>query len=361
MKQIVLVDGKNAIYRHGMVNPHLSRSDGFPTGALHGCLNSMISMARRLPKASFVWVWDGDGETWRHKYVRENVLVQASFMANLEHKARPVKHKKKYGYKANRIHEDSKESESKFPEDPKLRASMQIPLLRMILERSGFRAHQVPNLEGDDLIAILTRYLLKHTDAEVIIHSGDKDFYQLLKYARVSILKNIKDGKLDFMDRKKVKKKFHVSVRDWIKYRAWTGDSVDNILHLKNVGPSVASKLLKAGLDPSLPFKDIATLLGLGKLPEWEKLKRFFEPNGIERTWPFVEQNYNLCKLVSRASDERLPEKISEKVEQLLSHVHFRRDMDKVNAETYRRISFILNSYELKHVLSQRDLLWKIK
>jgi 5'-3' exonuclease len=359
MKQIILVDGKNAIYRHGMVNPHLARSDGFPTGALHGALNSMLAIAKRLPKASFVWVWDGEGETWRHKYVRENVLVQANFMANLEHKARPVKHKKKYGYKANRIKDDNEESESKFPEDPKVRATLQIPLLRMILERSGFQAYQVPSLEGDDLIAILTRYLLRHTDAEVIIHSGDKDFYQLLKHKRVSILKNIKEGKLDFMDRKKVKKKFHVSVRDWIKYRAWTGDPMDNILHLKNVGPSVAIKLLKAGLDPSLKFADLP--FNRVKSENWDKFNRFFEPNGLERTWSFVEQNYQLCKLVSRANDKRLSEKIQEKIEDLLSHVHFRRDMHKVNAETYRRISYILSSYELKHVLSQRALLWKIK
>jgi 5'-3' exonuclease len=357
MRQVILIDGKNAIYRHGMVNPHLARGDGFPTGALHGCLNSMLAIAKRLPKASFVWVWDGDGETWRHKYVRENVLVQASFTANLEHKARPVKHKKKYGYKANREHK-KEEHESKFPEDPKARASLQIPQLRMILERSGFRSYQIDSLEGDDLIAILTRYLLKH-GAEVIIHSGDKDFYQLLKHKHVRILKNIEGGTLHFMDRKKVKKKFQVSVRDWIKYRAWTGDPTDNIPHLKNVGPSVAQKLLAAGLDPSKKFSDLP--FHRVKSENWDKFNRFFEPNGLERTWAFVEQNYMLCKLVSRAHDERLPEKIQDKVEELLSHVHFRRDMDKVNAETYRRISFVLSQYQLKYILTQRDLLWKIK
>jgi 5'-3' exonuclease len=358
MRQIILIDGKNAIYRHGLANPHLSRSDGFPTGALHGCLNSMLAIAKRMPKASFVWVWDGDGETWRHKYVRENVLVQASFMANLEHKARPRKHEKKYGYKANRS-KPEKESEHKYPDDPKSRATIQIPRLRMILERSGFRSYQIDSLEGDDLIAILTRYLLKHTDAEVIIHSGDKDFYQLLKYSRVKILKNIKDGKLQFMDRKKVKKKFGVSVRNWIKYRAWTGDPTDNILHLKNVGPSVTQKLLKAGLDPSLKFEELPSDIVDGEVVS--NFARFFEPIGIERTWPFVEQNYKLCKLVSRVSDDRLPEKIQEKVEQLLKHIHFRRDQSKVNAETYRRISFVLMQYELRRVLSQRHLLWKLK
>src|SRR5580704_9593803 len=115
--KIVLIDAKNACYRHGAVNMNLSRSDGFPTGAIYGCLNSMLAIARRLPNAAFVWVWDGDGETWRHKMIRENVLVQQSFLANVEHKAKPIKHERKYGYKANRIPKEEEKSESKYPQE----------------------------------------------------------------------------------------------------------------------------------------------------------------------------------------------------------------------------------------------------
>jgi 5'-3' exonuclease len=372
MKTVVLIDGKNMAYRHGMVNLHLSRSDGFPTGAIYGCLNSMLNIAKRIPDTAFVWVWDGDGETWRHKLIRENVLVQANFLANVEHNAKPVKHARKYGYKANRVasaieaseaieelarkkrHHKKHKSEVEYPTEPKPRVNIQIPVLRLILEGSGFRNFQISNLEGDDLIAILTRYLLRHTKYDVIIHSGDKDFYQLLKHSRVKILKNIQEGKLHFMDRKKVKKEYKVSVRDWVKYRAWTGDRTDNIKHLRNVGGSVAIKMLAAGLDPSLKYNDLM-------LPSnWEKLKRFFEPNGIERTWPFVEQNYVLCKFVSRAKDKRLPEKIREKVNGLLSDIEFTRDSKKINVESYRRVSHLLMNYEMRSILVQRALLWSL-
>jgi 5'-3' exonuclease len=349
VKRIILIDGKNAAYRHGLVNTNLARSDGFPTGAIYGSLNSMLAIAKRLPDAAFVWVWDGDGETWRHKLTRENVLVQASFLTNLEHKAKPVKHPKKYGYKANRIKKEE-ESESKYPQEGKARVNIQIPVLRMILERSGFRNFQISNLEGDDLIAILTRYILKHTKHEVIIHSGDKDFYQLLKYSRVKILKNIQEGKLNFMDRKKVKREFKVSVRDWAKYRAWTGDPTDNIKHLRNVGGSVAVKMLAAGLDPS---KKLTTHGG-------PQFMRFFEPNGIVQTWPFVQQNYVLCKLVTKPDDKRLPEKIREKVAGLLSDIEFTRDSSKITVDSYRRVSFLLMQYELRSILVQRPLLWSL-
>lgn len=310
----------------------------------------MIAIAKRLSDTAFVWVWDGDGETWRHKLTRENVLVQASFLANIEHKAKPVKHPKKYGYKANRVKKEE-ESESKYPQEGKARVNLQIPVLRLILEGSGFRNFQIPNLEGDDLIAILTRYILKHTKYEVIIHSGDKDFYQLLKYNRVKILKRIEEGKLLYMDRKKVNKEFQVSVRDWTKYRAWTGDPTDNIKHLRNVGGSVACKMLAAGLDPSKKFSEIE--------PN-PKFNRFFEPNGIEQTWPFVQQNYVLCKLVSRPDDSRLPEKIREKVAGLLSDIKFTRDSKKITVDSYRRVSHLLMSYELRSILMQRAALWSL-
>jgi|ERR1700722_6415531 len=356
MKKVIIIDGKNAVYRHGMVNLHLSRSDGFPTGAIYGCLNSMIAIARYIPDASFVWVWDGDGETWRQKMTRENVLVKASFMANVEHNAKPRKHERKYGYKANRVRpkEEEKDDAPKYPQDGKPRVDIQIPVLRLILEGSGFRNFQIPNLEGDDLIAILTRYLLKH-HYEVIIHSGDKDFFQLLKHSHVKVLLRSKDGKPLYIDPKGVKKEYGVSVRNWVKYRAWTGDPSDNIPHLRNVGGSAAIKLLNAGLDPSLPFSKI------NENPLPKQLKRFFEPDGIERTWPFVEQNYKLCKLVSRASDERLPEKIREKVQSLLYDIEFRRDNKRITVESYRRVSYLLMSYQLNSILSQRGLFWGIK
>src|ERR1700690_271881 len=166
MKRVCLIDAKNQLYRMNAVNGNLSRSDGFPTGALHGVLASTIAIASRMPDTSFVWVWDGEGETWRHKSVRENYLIKAAYDANME-KAKPRKTPRKYGYKANRDKKDN----PKFPTEDRARAHMQIPILRLMLEGSGFRNYEIPGLEGDDLLAILTRYLLENTKYDVIIHS----------------------------------------------------------------------------------------------------------------------------------------------------------------------------------------------
>lgn len=350
MKSIVLIDARNLLYRNNAVMGNLTRDDGFPTGALYGCLSSMISLAKKLPNASFVWVWDGEGETWRHRFTRENPLVHSSFLANVEHNAKP-RRPRKYGYKANRVRVQET-VESKYPVDGKARADIQIPVLRLILEGSGFRNYQIDGLEGDDLIAILARYLLKHTDYEVIIHSGDRDFYQLLKDCRVKILTRMQGGKPHFVTPEDVKREYKVSVKNWVKFRAWTGDSSDNIPHLRNVGSSIARKMLEAGLDPSLKYED---------LPEdKEKFAPYFQPNGVEATWPFVESNYKLCKLVSRWNDERMSEKMQLEVKRLLKHVRFTRDKSKMTSEAYRRVSFALMQYQLSSILSRRDVLWRI-
>src|ERR1019366_6496665 len=69
MNEIILIDGKNSLFRHAAVFNNLSTEDGFPTGALFGCLNSMLGLHTRIPDAAIVWVWDGRGETWRHKFM----------------------------------------------------------------------------------------------------------------------------------------------------------------------------------------------------------------------------------------------------------------------------------------------------
>jgi 5'-3' exonuclease len=356
MKRVCIIDAKNQLYRMAAVNGHLSRKDGFPTGALFGCLNSTLAIASRMPDTSFVWVWDGAGETWRHKYSRENVLVKASFLANVEN-TKPRKHPRKYGYKANRVRVEEKHT-SKYPQEGKARADIQIPIIRLVLEGSGFRHFQIDNLEGDDLIAMLTHHLLKNTKAEVVIHSGDKDFYQLLKHDRVKIVTRIEKGKLLWVTRKDVKKKFGVSVRDWAKYRAWSGDKTDNILHLRGVSEKVACKMLEAGFDPSKPLKEIDRSISVMK--NMPKFERYFKPDGIERMWPFIQSNYTLSKLVTRRNDPRLPAKIQFEVGKLLEHVHFTRDKHKVTPETYRRVSYLLMQYQLNSILLKRDLLWRI-
>lgn len=380
--QIILVDGKNALYRHHFVNKFMTREDGHPTGALHGCLNSMYAMSSRLPEASFVWVWDGEGDTWRHRmmagaadytsfdfpddeedvtedFVTNMVASSMSFLglnATVEANTKARK-QRRVGYKANRMIAMKKNEKDKYPTDEKSRALLQIPVLRLILRGMGIRQYEVQGLEGDDLVAMLVKRIFtldKHAD--IIVHSGDKDYYQLLPDIR--IMTRIEDGKLKWVGAEDVLEKFAVSVTDWVKYRALTGDSSDNIPHLWKVGPKTALRMLDAGMDASEPdYRKLDPHL-------FVKFARLFHPHGPEKLWGAVHGNYKLCKLVDDIESPLLSEDVQDRLRIMFSQFKslrkFRSKVSERNAENYRKVNFLLAQYQLNTIQGELDELWNL-
>lgn len=394
---IVINDGKNLIYRHHYSHRFLSNEDGHPTGAIYGCLEMMLGIAKALPDAGFVWAWDGQGETWRHRMMEEmpqinadkfpdvdtkeedeeesdtgmsmsflNKGIQSStrFLTNSswgtsENSVKKSGRKSPKGYKANRKKPKTKKKDSKYPTDEKMRALIQIPVFKLILEGSGFRNLEIQNLEADDLIGILVRRAIKYDeDCEIIINSGDKDFYQLLAYPQVKILRNRQQGKLIYVTAKDVERQYGVKPKDWTKYRAWTGDTSDNIPHIFKVGKVRAKAMLKAGLDPS--ESDCRKVEKEAR----EKYAKYFAPHGIDRMWPSVHGNYQLCKIITDIRDEHLPRGVQEKLASALEkmrsiHRYYRREACK-NPDNFRRVSFLLRQYELASIIARRDAFWNI-
>src|SRR5271157_2557560 len=186
--QIVLVDGKNQLYRmhYAPSLTHLSTEDGFPTGAIYGCLSySLLSVSKRLPDASFVWCWDGQGDTWRHRMMNDlpqidsthfpeeddideqeivagaNEPMYRDFTSNMVRGSlsymgaydQPQKKRKRkhVGYKAQRAKPIPSKQKSKYPTDEKMRAIIQVPVLKLILEGVGIRQVEIQGLECDDV------------------------------------------------------------------------------------------------------------------------------------------------------------------------------------------------------------------
>lgn len=397
MTQIVLIDGKNQLFRMHYspgLNP-MKNAEGHPTGALFGCLNySMLSIAARLPEASFVWVWDGGGETWRHKMMMNTPQINAEafpdsdeeeeddislghdFVASFdnmvessidflglntkkEHK-KERKHSKKVGYKGQRNYKVSaRKNKDRFPVDERQRALIQIPVLKLILEGSGFRNFQVQGLEGDDLVTMLAkRIIYLDKEAEVIILSQDRDYYQLLAWPQIKICTGIQAGKLGWVKYDDIKPRFGISPRNWVRYRALTGDTSDNIPHLWKVGGKTAVKMLNAGLDPSeSDYK---------KIPEdvRDTFARYFQPHGISKMWPSMYGNYQLCKLVSDPESELLSNEVRKRLAPIFDRLdkikRFKRRESCLTSEGYRKVSFLLMQYDLQSILEKREALWKI-
>jgi len=376
--QVVLIDGRNQIFRQAHVHNFLTTSSGKPTGAIYGCLTSMLSIHTKLPDAAIVWVWDGRGETWRHKFMSTlpqldtlpepeeselsaytDIMVQQSLdYFGMNEAKKKIKAK---GYKANRHHpedEKKKGKKPKYPETPRERALLQIPVLKMILEGMGIRNFEVPALECDDMIAMLAkRFIELDEDCKVYINSGDRDFYQLLAWPQVRIITKMKEGKLTKIKADDVLNEYGVSVEDWTKYRALTGDSSDNLPHLKKIGPVRAKQMLEAGIDPS---QSVCEHISDDARQDFGK----YFPGGIEHVWPALHGNYKLCKLVCDPDDKLLSRDVREKLfpifESLVKNSRFYRHAKGKSPDAFRRVSFSLTRYELASILARRTELWQI-
>lgn len=369
MDAVILVDGRNFVFRHHYPNKGLSTQDGKPTSVLHGCLSGLLSLANRLPDIPIVFVWDGGGNTWRHRLLQpslgENTIekqtkakgvavgqVSGVFLPSLGHialpkpKPEPVKVE---GYKATR----DMNATAQMLDDKKI-AVKQIPELMSLLELLGIRSFKITNLEGDDLIGILTTALLQRKIFEkVIIHSTDKDFYQLIS-KEVSVLKGIDKGQLVWARREEIPLQYGINVEEWVKYRALVGDKSDNIPNfLTGVGPVTAVKWMRMGLDPSvkrfedLPYlvkQQLKTVKLKGKLIDWES------------QWERLRRNYICSQILVDGKFNVLPSDVKAGVEGLTASLSRKAFMRKqFSADAYRELSERLAYWELAELLGKRD------
>lgn len=103
---------------------------------------------------------------------------------------------------------------------------------------------QIPKLEADDIIALVTKY---NPQWNITLISSDKDFYQLHKYKHFKQFDGIKDKFVEVIDPQAA-----------LLLKIITGDGSDDIPHLmKGIGPKKAAKILEDGLDEWLDKNDL--------------------------------------------------------------------------------------------------------
>lgn len=367
MSQICLIDAKNFLYRNHYTHRDLRGPDGEPTSVLYGCLNGLLSLNKRLPDTPLVLVWDGGGTTWRHRYlsnhkradpiqptkgtdwvgkqvansinfVKQSIAMPAvtrTQAANATFKEaygmapkKPVD--KPVGYKAHRV--------SASQDDDKAIAVSQIPELKRITRLLGIKNFRIHGLEGDDLLGIMaTAILNRKMFDQVIIHSSDTDFYQLLGDRRLKVLKGVgQDGNLIWVNQADVLAEYHVTADEWTKYRAITGDVSDNIPHLlHNVGPVRAVRLLRAGVDASLPREKVGQM-AINALNDMTK-----GTLNIEDFWPRLRKNYRACQLLTNHEfiAPMMEQEVVDKIVKMLALLHkdfLMRDEEGRTEESYR-------------------------
>lgn len=209
MSKWLLIDGFNLAYRCHFAIPDLTRSDGHPTGALHGWVKTIWKLQdQEHPEAMLVF-FDLGGAQDRLS-----------------------------------LHPEYKAQREEMPEA----LERQIEPLKELTRHLGLVGVEERGVESDDLLASKA-VALAAQGHEVLIVSSDKDFAQIVS-DKIKILlpppsANPRLG-WRLMDASGVLDKFGVPPAQIADYLALVGDSADNIPGLRGVGPKTAVKWLQA-------------------------------------------------------------------------------------------------------------------
>lgn len=253
MAKWLLVDGYNMAFRAFYGMPELTRTDGFPTGALHGWIKTMWRLQDQEKPEGMLVFFDLGGSTHRLA-----------------------------------LHPEYKAQRKETPEP----LEKQIPVIKELTRAMGLVGVELDGIESDDLLASHGR-MLANAGHDVLIVSADKDFAQCVN-DRIKILlpPPTANPKLGWrvLDAAGVVEKFGVPPAQIAEYLALIGDTSDNIPGIDGVGPKTAAKWFAE-------YKSLEGIIaGAGTL----KPERFREP--VAAAAPRLRVNLELTTLHPQAA-----------------------------------------------------------
>lgn len=205
MAKWLLLDGYNLAFRAFYGMPELTRSDGFPTGALHGWIKTIWRLQDEEKPDAMLVFFDLGGS-------QDRLALHPEYKAQRKETPEPLE--------------------------------KQMPVIKDLTRALGLVGVELDGVESDDLLASQAR-ILAHEGHDVLIVSADKDFAQCVD-DRIKLLlppptANPKIG-WRLIDRVGVVEKFGVPPERIAEYLALVGDTSDNIRGINGVGPKTAVK-----------------------------------------------------------------------------------------------------------------------
>ena len=199
---IYVMDGNAFLFRGYFANSRMTRTDGFPTGALFIVGRVLLKLLREEKPSHFVFIMDGHGKNFRHEI----------FPA----------------YKANR---------PAAPEE----LVMQIEPLRKMVHALGMKVVVSEQCEADDCIASLAAKYGR--ERPIVIVGVDKDLRQCLTPNVVMWDPASKEEKLVTLD--SFRADTGLEPEQWPDVQALIGDTSDNVPGVKGIGEKTAEKLFR--------------------------------------------------------------------------------------------------------------------
>ena len=205
MGKWLLVDGFNMAFRAFYGMPELTRTDGFPTGALHGWVKTMWRLQDEEKPDAMLVFFDLGGS-------QDRLALHPEYKAHRKEMPEPLQR--------------------------------QVPVIKELTRAMGLVGVELDGVESDDLLASQAR-ALANAGHDVLIVSADKDFAQCVD-GRIRLLlpPPTANPKLGWrvLDAGGVAEKFGVPPDQIAEYLAVIGDTSDNIRGINGVGPKTATK-----------------------------------------------------------------------------------------------------------------------
>ncbi len=205
MAKWLLLDGFNLAFRAFYGMPELTRTDGFPTGALHGWVKTIWRLQDEEKPDAMLVFFDLGGS-------QDRLALHPEYKAQRKETPEPLE--------------------------------KQIPVIKDLTRAMGLVGVELDGVESDDLLASQAR-ALANAGHDVLIVSADKDFAQCVD-GRIKLLlpPPTANPKLGWrvLDAAGVVDKFGVPPTQIAEYLALIGDTSDNIRGINGVGPKTAEK-----------------------------------------------------------------------------------------------------------------------
>ena len=211
--QLFLIDGYAVIYRafFALITRPLRTSRGENTSAAWGVVNFLLRLREKYQPDYLAWVHDA-GDSFRTELFPE--------------------------YKSTR---------EKLDEELQAEFDRSVERIEQLLEAFRVPVVSVEGYEADDVIGTLTRLGVER-GWQVVVVSGDKDFYQLIG-PRVALLNPGRrgPGAVDeqWVDESNAAERLGVPPSKVVDYLALVGDSSDNVPGVRGIGPKGAVGLLE--------------------------------------------------------------------------------------------------------------------
>ena len=204
--KLLLLDGHSLAFRAFYALPtDLATPDGTVTNAVFGFTSMLVKVLADEQPDDIAVVFDAPGRTFRDDLDAD--------------------------YKAGR-----KETPDLFVP--------QLPLIHEVLDALEIPKLEIEGVEADDVIATLaTRAADEGID--VIVVTGDRDAYQLVRDPHVKVLYN-RRGVSDYVlyDEAGIVERTGVTAAQYPEYAALRGDTSDNLPGVPGIGEKTAAKLV---------------------------------------------------------------------------------------------------------------------